>query len=809
MTLLQDLRYALRALLRAPGFALLATATLAIGIGANAAMFSVVSAVLLRPLPYPRANELLIVSMSNRDTRQSFGDASPANFLDWRVMTHSFGGLAAFRELNFSLSEVDHAERVGGASVSANYFDVIGVKPALGRGFVAADEQHGAPRVVILHDGFWRSRFAGRADAIGQTMRLDDETYTIVGVMAPGIEYPGGQLWVTPHWRVPDDPQLAPGKDPSPERGHSYFSVVGRLKAGWSRASAAADMDAVARALEREYPNDNARMGIALEPIRDELVADVRMTTLTLFGAVGVLLLIAAANVSGLLMARATARTQEIAIKMALGASRARIVSQLLTESVLLSSIGGSAGVLLAMWLITPLVALSPSDLTVAGPVVIDRYVLVFCAMVSTFVGVLFGLAPARHLSQVSLHEDLKQSARGAIGARQRRIRAALVSGEVALSLVLVVAAGLTVRSFVRVQRVPAGFDPDHVLTVTVGASPIRYGEQARRADLWERCVEALRAIPEVHRAGAISRLPLLPGNSTRGLTVPGISAAESAALPSFTYRTASPDYFEVMRIPIQRGRAFEDGDRENRPYVAIASSAAAERIWPGRDPIGEHFQIATPGPLYTVVGIAGDVRSTSLDVAPPPTIYVPYRQDAFPAMTFVVRSEAPAAAIAADVRAAFASVDRNQPIGAVRTMDEQMAGSLSDRRFAVTLLTAFGAAAMLLAAVGLYGVLAFVVSQRRREIGVRIALGASTRDVIVDVVGDGLRLAGIGLAAGVVLAAGVTRLMSALLFGTSPTDLATFAGAAVLLGVVAVAASLAPALRASSVDPLVALREE
>jgi putative ABC transport system permease protein len=458
------------------------------------------------------------------------------------------------------------------------------------------------------------------------------------------------------------------------------------------------------------------------------------------------------------------------------------------------------------MWLVPGLVALSPSDLTVVGDVAIDRQVLLFGLGLSMLSGLLFGLAPARQLSSLSVNEDLKQSSRGSVGLRQRRMRAALVASEIALSMVLLVAAGLTVRSFVHLQRVPGGFNPDGILTVGLAPASNRYPTPARRAELWERTVQELRQIPGVQLAGAVSRLPLLPGNSTRSVT---IKEWPANAQPSADYRTASPDYFAVMNIPILKGRGFSDADREDRPAVAILSQSAARAWWPGRDPIGRHFQIAVPGPDYTVVGVVGDVHSASLESAVQPTVYVPFRQDAFPSMVFVMKTAGTAASLTNAVQSAVWRIDKDQPVGALLTMDDQFSRSLQRRRFSVTLFSAFGVVAVLLAAVGLYGVLAFIVSQRRREIGVRIALGATGRDVISDVLGHGLRLAGLGVAVGLALALATTRLMSTLLFGTSPTDVATFAGAATLLSTVAIAASLVPALRASRVDPLVALRDE
>ena len=804
--LFQDLRYAARAFTRAPAFAVVAILTIAIGVGANAAIFSVVNATLLRPLPFPAANELVLISQANKQTRQPAGGASPANFLDWRVRNHSFTKMAGFREASVILADAGFPERHRAAIVNSNFFEILELRAQVGRTFLPEEEGHGAARVAVIADSFWRERFGKRPDIVGQTVRFDDEVYSIVGVMAPGVDFPGrAQVWITPHWAAPDDPLLPSTEDPSSQRGHTYFSVLARLKPSATFDSAAADMDGVAASLARDFPDDNTDVGVAVERLRDELiVSDVRATTLLLFAAVGLLLLIAAANVSGLLMARATARQQEISLRAALGATRARILAQLLTESVLLATIGGGAGVLLAMWLVPALVALSPTDLTATGAVTIDRTVMAFGLAISTMAGLLFGLAPARELANVDAQGDLKQAGRGSVGIGQRRVRSVLIAGEIALSLVLLVAAGLTVRSFIAVQRAPAGFVTDRVLTFRLAPQANR--SRAERADFWEHSVKAMAAIPGIEMAGATSRLPLLPGNSSRGLTIRDLPPNSQ---PVADYRTATADYFAIMGIPLLRGRVFSDGDREDRPLVALVSVVAAQRFWPGRDPVGQHFQIDDPGPEYTVVGLVGDVRSASLEVAPRPTIYVPYRQDAFPSMVFVLKTSLTVAAVSSSVRTAMLGVDKDQPVGAILTMDEQLSRSLTRRRFGVTLLSLFGAVAVILAAVGLYGVLAFLVSQRRREIGVRIALGATAQDVMRDVLGEGLRLSGVGMIIGLALAIAASRLMSSLLYATSPVDVATYAGAASLLGVTAVAASFVPAFRASRVDPIVALRDE
>ncbi|MGH9139806.1 MAG: ABC transporter permease, partial [Vicinamibacterales bacterium] len=703
--LMQDLRYAARTFRRAPGFLLLAVLTIAVGVGANAAIFSIVNAVLLRPLPFARANELVLVTDSDRRTRQSNGDATPANFLDWRVRQHSLTGLSGFRQAAFALSGGDRPESVPGAIVNATFFEVLDVKPALGRTFAAADEGPGAPRTVVLSDGLWRQRFGARAEAIGQTLRINDEPHHVIGVMPPDIDYPDkSRAWIASHWQVPDDP-LAPGVDPAAQRNHGYFSVLARLKPGQTIDGAQADMDAVASSIERDFPATNQFQGVQLTPLRSELVSDVRQTVLLLFAAVGLLLLIATANVSGLLLARAAARHQEMAVRIALGASRARILAQLLTESVVLAVLGGAAGVILAMWLIGPLVAMSPADLGIAGAITVDRRVLLFGLLVSTCAGLLFGLAPAQQLARLNVHGDLKQGGRGGSSRGQRRLRAVLVAGEIAVSLVLLVGAGLTIRSFAKVQQEPAGFSPDHVLTFGMNLPAARYSTPLRKAEFWQRAIEAVRQIPGVEVAGATSRLPLLPGNSTRGLTIRDLPPNSQA---SAHYRTASPDYFHAMGIPVLRGRVFEEADRENRPLVAVISASAVRRFWPNRDPIGERFSIDDPE--ITIVGIVGDVHAAALDKAPQPTVYVPYRQDPWPSMVFTLRvggMDAQSAGVQTSIRDAIWQVDKDQPIGPILTMDEQLSKSLTRRRFSVTLLSAFGIVAVSLAAIGLYGVLA------------------------------------------------------------------------------------------------------
>jgi putative ABC transport system permease protein len=803
-TLIRDVRYAIGTLRRSPSFSLLAILTIAVGIGATSGVFSVINAVLVRPLPFERADDLVLISQVDKRTRQGVGDASPANFLDWRARSHAFAGMSAMRSAALALSTTDRPEPVDGAMVSANFFQVLGVKPLLGRVFEQEDERPGAPRVAILGHDLWRQRFGGGSEIIGQPVRINDETYTIVGVMPTRIAYPdNAQLWVPPHWPVPDDP-LLPAEDPSAQRGHGYIRVLARVKPGVSRGAAQTDLDSVAAALEQEYPNDNSDVGIHLVSLRDDLVGDVRPTLMLLSGAVGLLLILSTVNVSGLLIARASARHQEMAVRAALGASRYRIVTQLLIESLLLAVTGGAAGVLLATWIIGPLVAISPSNLGLLDEVRVDSRVLLFGLVASMAAGLSFGLAPARQLLRLNLQDDLKQTSRGATAPHQRRLRAALVTAEIAVSLVLLVGAGLTIRSLVRLQQVPAGFQTDHVLTVRVDLAPRRYPTASSKAAFWDAARERLRRLPGVEAVGATTRLPLVPGNSTRSVL---IDANRSGGAD---YRAVTPGYFSAIGIPVLRGRVPDDTDHERHPRVAAISASMAAHFWPNQDAVGQRFVFgASPtDPSITIVGVVGDIHHRSLDAAPIPTIYVPYRQDPWASMTFAIRAVGDPAAISAAARQAIWQVDKDQPIRSVSTMDERLSASLSGRRFSAMLLSIFGVLAIAVASIGLYGVVAFLVTQQRREIGLRMALGASRNRVMADVITHGVTLACVGVGTGLVLAVIAARRFATMLYDVSPTDTVTFAAVAVLMVLIAAGASAAPAWRASRVDPLNALRE-
>jgi putative ABC transport system permease protein len=577
---------------------------------------------------------------------------------------------------------------------------------------------------------------------------------------------------------------------------------------GITLARAQADLDRVAATLEADYTDDNANIGVGLTSVRDYLAGDLRPTLWLLLAAVGALLLIAAANVAGLLVARAASRQHEVALRVALGATPLRLVAQFLTESTLLAIVGGTVGVLLASALTDSLAALSPADLRPGGAVHVNGQVLLFSLAISLATGLAFGLAPSRQLLRLSLHDDLKQSGRVGGNGAPRRLRTILVATEIALSLVLLVTAGLTITSLIKLQRESPGFDPNGVLTVEVALANAKYPTPETKRAFWNQTVSALQRIPGLRAVAASNRLPMVHGNSRRGLTIPGL-APDLIADAGANYRVVTPEYFRTMGIPLVGGRSFTEADRDGGAPVAIVSASMAARYWPNGDALGRSFAISATNVQMTIVGIVGDVHHSSLEDQLWPSFYVPLQQNPWAAMTLAIRTDTPPTAIAGVVRDAIWSVDKDQAIGPMLTMDERLSGTMARRRFSVTLFTCFGVAAAALAAVGLYGVLAFIVAQRGREIGVRLALGATRWSVLSEVIGQGVRLAAIGIAAGLALALGATRLLRALLYGTTPSDAPTLVIVSVLLVGLAALASVVPAVRASRVDPLIALRED
>ena len=799
----QDVRYGWRMLRKSPGFTAVAVVALALGIASTTAIFSVVDVVLLHPLPCPDANRILSVSESQRSTGEGGDAVSPANYLDWAAQNHVFAELALSRGWPVNLTGGERPERVRGTMTTASFFPVFGVSAMLGRTLLPMDEGAGNSHVVVLSYGLWKRRFGGDRNLVGHDIAVDSEAYTVVGVMPPGYapdEY--GEMWMPSPWGVPSHP-LAPNQDPRPARDRHYLDAWARLKPGVSLQQARQEMDAIALRLEKQYPDADGDRGVSLVKLQEYAVSDIRPTLLLLLVAVASVLLIGCANVANLLLARATTRSREVSIRAALGASRLRVVRQLLTESILLALLGGVAGVLLAAWCVPALLAMSPPDIRDYTSIGVNREVLGFSIVVSMFSGILFGLAPALQASRWNLNDALKEGERGSTASRGRT-RSILVVAEVGLSLILLVGSGLLVKSFVRLMRVDPGFDPNRLLVFNVGLPTS--STPAQQDDFYHQVVTRLQALPGVQSAGAVSRLPLAGGNSDRSFKVAGSDAEHEADI-----RVSTPTYFQTMGIPLLRGRGLAEEDVHSSVQVAVVNEALTRKVFPGQDPIGKYIVDFGPlGDKLQIVGVVGNVRHRDLETAPRPEIYLSFGQTHWPSVFVVVRSKtSDPLALTAAAQNAVASVNKDVPLANLRTMQDLIAQSVLRRRFATLLLSTFSGLALLLAAIGLYGVMSYTVSQRTHEIGIRMALGAQKEDVLKMVVGQGMKLAALGVGAGIVASLLLTRLMASLLFGVSARDPITLIGLAFLLAAVALIANYVPARRAAKVDPMVALRYE
>jgi putative ABC transport system permease protein len=799
--LFQDLRYALRQMAKSPGFTLVAVITLALGIGANTAVFSVVDQVLLHPLPYPDSDRIERVSETFEGI--SGDDAAPANYLDWVAQNHVFAPMAASRGWQGSLSAGDRPERIRGTMATPSFFTLFGINPILGRGLVESDAQAGNDHVVVLGYGLWQRYFGADRGIVGHNIRLNGEQYSVVGVMPPNYspdDY--GELWVPSPWGVPTHP-LVPDKDPRAFRDRKYLDVWARLKLGVTPQQAQAELDTISRRLEKQYPDSNNKMGVSFLPLREYVVGDIRPVLLVLLAAVAVVLLIGCANVANLLLARAAVRAREISIRTTLGASRRRLLRQLLTESVLLALLGGAVGLLLAVAAVPALLALSPPDIRQFKQIGINRDVLAFSFLASIICGVVFGLMPALQASRSNPSESLKEGERGSTGNRGRT-RSALVIAEVGLSLVLLVGAGLLVKSFTRLMEVNPGFDPDHLLTFNVALPSST--DAVRQLSFYQQVVERLEALPGVRAVGAVSRLPMTGGNSSRSFNVPGNEKDYNADI-----RICTADYFNTMGIPLLKGRNFSENDVGGSLKVAVVNEALVRAVFPGQDAIGKQLTHYGPDDLtLQIVGVVGNVRHVGLDREPRSEIYQILGQAQWPSMFVAMRSAtSDPTSLTSAAQSAVWSVNKDVPLANIRTMQELISNSVQRRRFSMLLLAIFAAVAMVLAAIGLYGVMSYSVAQRTKEIGIRMALGARRPDVVTLVVKQGMTLVLIGIAAGSLLSLGMTRLIAGMLFGISATDPVTFVGVAVLLGVVAFLANYLPARRGASLDPMVALRYE
>lgn len=810
----QDLRYGARNLRKHRGFSLIAILTLALGIGANTAIFSVVNATLLRPLPYQKPDQLVMAWGTNPGGfgwRGKSGFSAPG-FRDYQQQNHVFEHMATFNSVDFTLVGADNPEPIRGGMVTAEFFDVLAVQPVLGRAFVPDDAQSGRDHVVMLNYSLWQRRFGSDQHIVGQTIRLDGTPYTVIGVLPKGFDFTipeyfeSRDLWF---------PAVLPQEDS--ERGHKYLSVVARLKPEVTLPGAEQDMGIISARLAQAYPGTMTGFGVKLVPLHEQFVADIRLVLLLLFGAVGFVLLIACANVANLQLARGSTRQKEIAIRTALGASRGRMLRQLLTESMLLAVIGGTLGLLLALWGINLLMKLGPAGIPHGTMVTVDFTVLGYCLVVSLFTGILFGLAPALQSTPAELSDPLKMGGRNsAARAGGLRLRRLLTVCEVALSLILLIGAGLLIRSFAGLLQVNPGFETRNILTVRFDLPKYSWPDESRQSAFYAEVLERVKALPGVTAAGVTDELPPKMGGHSRTFAIEGRGPIDepdqSLAVQD---RLVSADYFRVMGIPLISGRAFSDSDLGSAPPVALINQDFARRFFPGENPIGKHLEFGSANQWITILGIAGDVRGFGLDKQPKSEIYLPYQQQSLlasnrlPHMHLVVRTAGDPNALAAAVLQSVREVDKDLPRPKVRTMETVLAASIAERRSNMLLLGVFAVIALLLTGVGIYGVISYSVAQRTQEIGVRIALGAQSRDVMTLVMRNGMSLVLMGIVIGLAGSFALTRWMASLLFQISTTDYLTFTMTALLLTAIALLACWVPARRATKVDPLIALKYE
>ena len=808
-SLWQDMRYGARMLLSNPGFTVVAVVALALGIGANSAIFSVVNAVLLRPLPYKDADKLVLVW--ERGTKEAQNVVNPANFMDWRDQNAVFSDMAAIFDTSFALIGDGEPEEIPAQYATTNLFSMLGVEPILGRAFTPDDDRPNQPHVVVISYGLWQRRFGGDEKIVGRKLNLSRRDATVIGVMPAGFKWhikkssmtgKSAELWSP--WTMTNDMY---------DRHGRYMTVAARIKPGVNFEQARSEMDVIGTRLENEYHDFNANWGVNVVPLRTQLTGELRTPLLVLLLAVGFVLLIACANVANLLLARAANRQKEMAVRAALGAGRRRIVRQLLTESVLLAGVGAIGGLLLAWWGTDLLIAVSPRDLTDLQLVKIDAKVLGFTLVVSLLTGLIFGLAPALDAGRIDLNDTLKEGARNVSGgARSHRLRSALVILEIALALVLLIGGGLLIRSLAQLQSVDPGFNARNVLTVQMSLPLRKYDTDRKRIDFYRSAIDKIKALPGVQDAGAISFLPFngpyagtLVEIEGRPKLPPGEGLVTGVSVTDL-------NYFNAMQIPLKRGRLYDERETTDMRHVVVVNEMFARRFFPDEDALGKRVTIYMKDENVPneIIGIVGDNKHKGLDSEVEPMAYWPYPELTFSSMTFAIRSRGDAASIAPAAREVIRGLDDEQPIAQVRTMESLLATSIAKARFTTLLLTVFAALALVLASVGVYGVISYSVTQRTRELGIRLALGANRGDVMRLVLAHGMKMTAIGIVSGILAALVLVHvLMSNLLFGVGETDPATFVTISATLIVVSLLACFVPARRAMRVDPIVALRYE
>jgi putative ABC transport system permease protein len=802
-TLCQDLRYGARMLMKNPGFTLIAVLTLALGISANTAIFSVVNGVLLRRLPYADPDRLVMIWEDPGGNPRNF--VNPRNFADWSEQNQSFEQVAAINVGNVNLTGRGEPERLINASVSASFFSILRVNAAHGRVFLPEEDKPGAAGVAVISHGLWVRGFGADPDLIGQSIELNGERVTVLGVMPANFRFPSAaEIW--------RPLVFTPAQLDNNNRGSHFLSVVGRLKPGVTVHQAQAEMETIYNRLRQQYPGPLTNWVPRVASLLEDTVGSVRQSLLILLGAVGFVLLIACSNIANLTLARAVARQREVAIRAALGADRVRLFRQLLTESLLLSLLGAGLGLLLSWWLVELIVSLNPGNIPRLDEISLDGRVLAFTLLLSLGSGLIFGLAPALSISKIDLNEALKDASKASVSGHQSNLRRAFVIAEIALSLALLVGAGLMVKSFVRLGRVELGFNPENVLTMRVALPSNRYVEPPRQTAFYQQVVERVRALPGAQAASLISDPPVSGSTGLwqntfhiEGKPLPPPGERHSASL-----RWITPDYFKTMEIRLRRGRTLTEADVDGGPRVAVIDEAMARQFFPNEDPIGKRIVIYWRDRIAReIVGVVSNVRQASLDKDTGPHMYIPYYQTPLNYATLLVRTNADPLKLASAVKSQVLAVDRDQPVYAVQTMERIIDDSVAERRFQMLLLGIFAGAALALAGVGIYGVISYAVTERTREIGIRLALGAQAGDVLRLIIGQGIKLISIGVAIGLLASFGLTRLMKNLLYDVTATDPTTFLLIPLLLAVVALLACYIPARRATKVDPLLALRHE